>query len=133
MIIPDRHDSSKDTENLKRDYETLAGQMEQFHEQLGLLIGENINLKKLVTSLESKYTTLFKSTQDEKLKMRTTMASLEQKYLVLHNAVVNQSDVVNSKSIVKLFTNLSCFIVLLCLCLFVSIWNFNDSVWNFYI
>ena len=107
--------------------------MEQFQEQLGLLIGENINLRKLVTSLESKYTTLFKSTQDEKLKMRTTMASLEQKYLILHKAVVNQSDVVNSKSIVKLFTNLSCFIVLLCLCLFVSFWNFNDSVWNFYI
>ena len=75
--------------------------MEQFKEQLGLVMGENINLKKLVTTLESQCTTLFKSTQDENLRMRTTLASLEQKYLVLHNVVVIQSDIVNSKSIIS--------------------------------
>ena len=74
-------DSSRDTENLKRDYQRLAVQMKEFHEQLGLLIGENINLKSLVTSLESKYITLFKATQNEQLKMRKIIASLKQENL----------------------------------------------------
>ena len=73
--------------------------MVQFQKQLSSVIGENENLKGLVASLESKCITLFKATQDEQLKMRTTVTSLEQRDLVLHNAVVNQSDIVNSKSI----------------------------------
>ena len=52
------------------------------------------DLKRLVTSLESKYPTLLKTTQNEKLKMTTTMTSLEHLY-------VNQSNVVNSKSFIK--------------------------------
>ena len=75
--------------------------MEEFKEQLRLVMGDNINLKRLVTTLESKCTTLFKSTQEENLRMRTTLGSLEERDLVLHNAVVNQSDIVNSKSLIS--------------------------------
>ena len=100
---------------MKKDYKKLAGQIEEFQEQLGLIIGENIKLKRLVTSLERKYVTLFKSTQDEKLKMRKTMASLQHKYLVVHKAVTKQSNLVHSKSLVRSFTKTKLLCCVVCL------------------